>query len=489
MTRSRLWQASMMLVNRSFAWMLPWLAALFVASAAPLDTPPELPREFRGAWVATVGNVDWPSRAGLPMNDQKAELRAIMDRAVQLKLNAIVFQVRPSCDAFYDSPHEPWSAYLTGTMGKSPEYDPLEFAVTEAHLRGLELHAWFNPFRALTTLDAPCSSGHVTKQHPEWVRRYNKQLWLDPGEPDVREHAIKVIVDVVKRYDIDGVHFDDYFYPYPSPSKEPFPDDATYRRYGGGKDRGDWRRDNTNKLVEKIYERVKATKRWVKVGISPFGIWRPGVPHSGIVGLDAYGDIYADSKKWLQEGWCDYFSPQLYWSIQQKKQSFPVLLEWWASENSKNRHLWPGIATERIGPARPAMEMINQIGITRQTKGSDGHIHWNMKALMRDKGGISGLLFSASYRHMALIPPSTWLGTSRLGKPSIERAGGRLTWRTPDGDTPSWWLLQARKGDQWAAQLVPGSRLGGKEPDAELISLRAMDRTGNLGDPTILKLK
>ena len=484
---------AMMPVTRRCALLATCLFPL-AAFAQPPGDPPEPQREFRGAWVATVGNIDWPSRPGLPVNDQKSEFRAILERAVELKLNAIILQVRPACDAFYDSQLEPWSPYLTGTMAKppSPAYDPLEFAVAEAHMRGIELHAWFNPFRALTTASAPTSANHVTKQHPDWVRRYAGQLWLDPGEPAVREHSLSVILDVVRRYDVDGVHIDDYFYPYPTPSKAPFPDETTYGRYreGGGKlEKDDWRRDNNNRLVQQLYTRVKEAKPWVKVGISPFGIWRPRVPDSIIAGLDAYGEIYADSRKWLQEGWCDYFAPQLYWSIAPARQSFPVLLNWWASQNTRERHLWAGIATERIGPARPAQEILNQIALTRTLTGTHGHLHWNNKTLMQNKGKIVDRLRSDTYRQFAMVPASPWLGSNIYVKPIVEAGPERLSWHLPDGTTPRWWLVQARQGGAWASQLVPGARATGKLPPAETIALRAVDSSGNLGKVTVVELR
>ena len=477
-----------------------WLALIALnfplpaALAQPVETPPEPQREFRGAWVASVGNIDWPSRPGLLVNDQKAEFRAILERAVELKLNAIILQVRPQCDALYDSQIEPWSPYLTGTMGEAPEprYDPLGFAITEAHLRGIELHAWFNPYRALTSATAPTSSNHVAKQHPEWVRRYGSQLWLDPGEPRVREYTLSVILDVVHRYDVDGVHIDDYFYPYPTPAKTPFPDDATFKRYrekGGMRERDDWRRDNIDEFVKQLYERVKAEKRWVKVGISPFGIWRPHVPETIIAGLDAWGELYADSRRWLKEGWCDYFSPQLYWSIAPAKQSFPVLLNWWSEQNEKGRHLWPGIATERIGPVRPAQEILNQIALTRGLPSPPGHLHWNDKTLMLNKAKIVDRLRADTYQRFAMVPASPWLGSSTLPSPIIEAAPGVMTWHLPDGTAPRWWLVQARQGEAWASQLVPGTRMTGKLPGVNRLSLRAVDFTGNLGAAAVLELR
>jgi uncharacterized lipoprotein YddW (UPF0748 family) len=363
-------------------------------------------REFRAAWVATVHNIDWPSKPGLPAAAQKAELRAILDRAAQLKLNAILFQVRPASDALYASSREPWSQFLMGKQGVSPGYDPLEFAVSEAHARGIELHAWINPFRAASNAATPLAANHIANTHPEWVRRHGAQIWVDPGEPAAREYVLSVFQEIVRKYDIDGVHIDDYFYPYPLKGRGPwFPDDSTWQQYGvkSGLSRDDWRRDNINKFVQAMYRTVKATRSSVKVGISPFGIWRPGVPATTEAQLDAYGQLYADSRKWLAEGWCDYFSPQLYWSIQPAKQSFPVLLQWWRAQ-SRGTPVWPGIATERIGSKRPASEIINQIELTRQGTNSPGHIHWSMKALMRNQGGVSDALRSGPYAEAALAP-------------------------------------------------------------------------------------
>ncbi len=363
-------------------------------------------QEFRGAWVATVYNLDWPSQPGLSAAEQKAQLRALFDRAAALKLNAILLQVRPASDALYASRTEPWSEFLTGKAGVSPGYDPLEYAISEAHSRGLELHAWINPFRAAIHAGEALPSNHVAKRHPEWVRRFGKQLWIDPGDPDARDYVIDVVSEIVRRYGVDGVHIDDYFYPYPlKAGASSFPDDATWKRYGAksGMSRDDWRRDNINNFVRDLYRTVKTIRPRARVGISPFGIWRPGVPPSTKAGLDAYGQLFADARKWLAEGWCDYMAPQLYWSIKPADQSFPVLLDWWRSQ-SRGIPIWPGIATERIGSKRPAREIVNQIELTRQGTRSPGHIHWSMKALMRNQGGIDGLLEAGPYNDRADKP-------------------------------------------------------------------------------------
>ena len=378
------------------------VAALWLAGIAALASAADA--EFRGAWVATVHNIDWPSKPGLPAATQQAQLVAILDRARELKLNAILLQVRPMSDALYRSGTEPWSQFLSGQQGVSPGYDPLQFAIDEAHARGIELHAWINPFRAASNAKATLASNHVAKEHPEWIRRYGPQLWVDPGEPAAREYVLSVITDLVRRYDVDGVHIDDYFYPYPVKGAGSFPDDSTWQRFGqsSGLSRDDWRRDNINDFVRSMYRTVKATKPSVQVGISPFGIWRPGVPPTTIAQLDAYGQLFADSRKWLAEGWCDYLAPQLYWSIQPAKQSFPVLLDWWRAQ-SRGKNVWPGIATDRIGASRPAREIVDQIALTRRGTDSPGHIHWSMKSLMRNEGGIADLLRAGAYAERAPI--------------------------------------------------------------------------------------
>jgi uncharacterized lipoprotein YddW (UPF0748 family) len=378
------------------------LALLFSLAVRSSGQP-----EFRAVWVATVYNLDWPSKHGLPAAEQKAQFLALLDRAQQLKLNAILLQVRSMSDACYASKLEPWSEFLGGKQGADPGYDPLAFAIAEAHKRGLELHAWFNPFRAGTKSGA-FAANHVTHTHQTWIRPYASQLWVDPGEPDARRYILDVILDVVKRYDIDGVHIDDYFYPYPVKGAD-FPDEATWRRFGAnsGKSRDDWRRDNINRFVEAMYHEVKAAKPSVRVGISPFGIWRPKVPATIEAQLDAYAQLYADARHWLSEGWCDYLSPQLYWGIEPAKQSFPVLLNWWREQSRAGRPVWPGIATERIGQSRPAQEIAQQIALTRENVPAGvtpGNIQWSMKALMRDQGGIDAVLKRDVYSERAELP-------------------------------------------------------------------------------------
>src|SRR5215213_33878 len=404
-------------------------AALLAPRVVASQEPPPIQREFRAIWVATVGNIDWPSKPGLSTWDQQRELLTILDRAVALKLNAIVFQVRPGADALYASPYEPWSQFITGRQGRAPEppWDPLTFAVEQSHKRGLELHAWFNPYRAAYNRDTLKASTHISRTDPSLVRPYGRFLWMDPGDLEVRRRSVRAVVDVVKRYDVDGVHIDDYFYPYPendaAGKKVDFPDSVTYARYrstGGTLAKDDWRRANVDKLVEELYKGVHAVKPWVRVGISPFGIWRPGNPPQ-IKGFDAYAELYADSKKWLEKGWADYFAPQLYWPIGRPDQSFPVLYDWWIGANTKKRHMWPGLATYRVAENSqrriPVQEIVDEIDSIRVRGGNMGHIHFNTTVLMKNPDSLAERL-SQRYANAALIPATPWLGARAPGRPT-----------------------------------------------------------------------
>ena len=393
-----------------------------------IDTQTDIPkteREFRAVWVATVANIDWPSKPGLPVEIQKEEIIKILDKAQNLNLNAIIFQVRPHCDAFYESELEPWSYYLTGVQGQKPEpyYDPLKFWIDESHKRGMELHAWFNPYRAHHPAGGKITDYSIVKIKPELAKELKQgYYWLDPAKKETQQHSLDVIMDVVKRYDIDGVHMDDYFYPYPSYNgSDDFPDDDTWQEYKktkGKLNRKDWRRKAVNDFVENLYKEIKKEKKYVKLGISPFGIWRPNNPKS-IKGFDQYDVLFADARLWLLKGWVDYFTPQLYWPINQIKQSFPVLLGWWSNQNIKNRNLWPGLFTSKVTDSKGVDENINQIMITRGILPiKPGHVHFSMKAFLRaDTIGFNQSLKNGVYKKQALIPTSTWLDGKAPEKP------------------------------------------------------------------------
>ena len=443
-------------------------------AAAPrsADALPPVPREFRAVWVATVANIDWPSRPGLPADSQRAELVAIMDRSAALNLNAVILQVRPAGDALYASPHEPWSEYLTGQSGRDPGYDPLAFAVDEAHRRGMELHAWFNPYRARhPSARSENTESHITRRRPELVRRYGGNLWMDPGEPEVRAHSQRVMLDVVSRYDIDGVHVDDYFYPYPETDAAGpigFPDEPSWRKYvrGGGRlARDDWRRQNVNTLIQEVYRGIKDRKPWVKFGISPFGVYRPGQPAGQGTRFDQYAQLYADARLWLREGWMDYFTPQLYWPISRPDLSYPVLLRWWVEQNVQNRHMWPGNFASRVEvpPAGwRAEEITDQVWVTRGMPGATGNVHFSMKVFLQNRDSINERLVAGPYRHRALVPASPWLGGAVLAAPSVtvqltspERLLSVRMQPAP-GTDPRWWVVRWRRGSAWGVDVVPG---------------------------------
>ena len=484
----------------AFLWLMPVMLFAAGTTYVPTDiTPPKPPREFRGAWIAAVAsNQDWPSKPGLPVAQQKAELIALLDHAAQLHLNAIIFQVRPAADAIYASSIEPWSERITGTQGKAPQpfYDPLAFAITEAHKRGLELHAWFNPFRATHPLaESRVALNHISRTHPELIRQYDRQLVLDPGEPAAQAHTLAVVMDVLRRYDVDGVQFDDYFYPYPEKDamgrELNFPDDATWRKYGAssGLTRADWRRQNVNQFIQKIYQSIKATKPWVKFGISPFGIWRPD-PQKQIQGMDAYAKIYADSRLWLANGWLDYCAPQLYWPIGQHGQSFPVLLQWWRAQNVKGRHIWPGLYDVSAGKEFSTDEIPQQIQIARE-QSTGGEIHFHLRSITQNPALADALRHL--YSQPALVPASPWLDSIPPDKPKLitgeNRTGRCFQWESSGGE-PAWlWILQFRTNEVWTTEILPANETTRtfftSEPD--VISISAVDRIGNLSSPAALK--
>ena len=477
-----------------------------IFAVAESDTPPPISREFRAAWVATVANIDWPSRPGLSSSQQQSELLSIIEKAAELNLNALVLQVRPHCDALYASKLEPWSEYLTGAMGEppNPPYDPLEFAITEAHARGIEVHAWFNPYRAShPSAMSELSADHVSHTKPETVREYGKYLWLDPGESEAADHSIAVILDVVQRYDIDGVHFDDYFYPYPINDDDgkriPFPDEASWSNRPAEEkvlSRSDWRRQNVDRLVERVHAEIQKTKPWMKFGISPFGIWRPGHPES-ITGFDAYESLYADAKKWFQSGWVDYLTPQLYWNIESKGQSYPVLLEWWHEQNTSKRHLWPGNFSSRVANESSGNwkvdEILDQIEITREHKGAQGNVHFSMKALMDDRG-LAQALSAEAYREPALVPASPWLKCEPPGKPRVTLQGANLLFGLADGADPWLWVLQIKRGEHWQTEVLPGATkehslsAASDQVSCDCVVVTAVNRVGVTGPGYLLKI-
>ncbi|MCU0448571.1 MAG: family 10 glycosylhydrolase [Bernardetiaceae bacterium] len=410
---------------------------------AQLSAPPK--REFRGVWVATVSNIDWPSRNTLAAEQQRAEFVALLDQHQRSGLNAVVVQVRAACDALYPSQLEPWSSVLTGQQGQAPGYDPLAFMIAEARRRGLEFHAWFNPYRAVSDArNARLAPNHLANTQPSWLRPYGNARYLDPGLPEVRAHVVRVIMDVARRYDVDAIHFDDYFYPYPE-TGQVFNDDSTFRVHARGfTNRADWRRDNVDLLVRAVADSLRAAKPWVKFGISPFGIWQnrgTATPlGSDTRGLQSFSEIFADSRKWAQQGWVDYLAPQLYWSIGFTAARYEVLVPWWA-QNSFGRHLYIGQGAYRINTTSDPnwlnpSQMPNQLRLNRTTAEVNGSIFFSSRSVTGNLLAIQDSLRQDFYRHPALLPLVPWRDATPPPAPtglvaSLTRQGVQLRWDRP----------------------------------------------------------
>lgn len=440
------------------------------AAAQPLPRPE---REFRAAWIATVDNIDFPSRKGLSPEKQKEELLECLDLARKLRLNAVIFQVRPMADAVYRSSLEPWSEFLTGQMGTSQTFDPLEFLIAEAHKRGILVHAWFNPYRAYHPAANTISDDHVSKRRPDLVRKYGEYLWLDPTDDEGKSYSLNVVLDVVRRYDVDGVHFDDYFYPYPerddAGERIDFPDDANWAKYLKSVEsrkpkpmsRSDWRRWHVTSFIEAVGREVKKIKPDVVYGISPFGIWQP-MPDRQITGFNAYEELFADARKWLRDGTVDYFVPQLYWETARQGQSFPILLNWWKEQNILRRHLWPGIATYRIGstPTFTAQEIRRQIELTRSSPETRGAVQFSFKWLARDLGNIRGTLGDV-YKRDAIVPASPWIKVARPQAPKVtvkrDAKYVHAAWTERGRRRAFWFIVYAKDKSGWSYSILPAS--------------------------------
>lgn len=397
-----------------------------------------IPQEMRGIWVATVANIDWPSRPGLDAATQQAEAIEILDQQKAHGMNAVFFQIRPAADALYDSNLEPWSRFLSGRQGNPPHpyYDPLQFWIEEAHKRGLELHAWINPFRATFSPDEYLHPAHTMNRHPEWLLKYGERFYYDPGIPSVRQHLLNVVGDIVTRYDIDGMHMDDYFYPYPLAGID-FPDTLSFQRYGSGipEERGDWRRENINKVIKSLNDTIKYHKPWVKFGVSPFGVWRniASDPRGSDTraGVQCYDDLYADILLWEHLGWVDYVLPQIYWTTQDLPANFIKLINWW-NETAHNRHLYIGHGFYRINQRgsfwENPSEIPNQIRMTRELEYTLGSVHFSSRHFNRtDLLGVADSLKNDLYCMPALTPNMVWIDTQPPDPVFIMNQRGRTT--------------------------------------------------------------
>ncbi|WP_250035223.1 glycoside hydrolase family 10 protein [Paractinoplanes maris] len=485
----------------------PWPSAS--AAAAPGvagqcgTVPVRAPRELRGMWLTTVANIDWPSKRGLSQAQVKAEYQGWLDLAVAQRHNAIFVHVRPSGDAFWPSAYAPWSEWLTGKRdGKSPGWDPLDYMVREAHARNLEFHAWFNPYRG--TQPGPVGPGAdfakiapnhpLRQQHRDWAISYprgkNGRLYFDPGIPAARKFVEDAMLEAVEKYDVDGVHFDDFFYPYPQEGED-FPDAASFARYGAGKTRDQWRRDNVDTLVREMHERLEKLKPWVKFGISPFGIWRNKATDpagSDSKGLEAYDAIYADTRKWVQEGWLDYIVPQLYWNLGFAKADYTKLLPWWtALTKGTDVQLYIGMADYRVGEQGAWSDpgQLDRQMALNDKYGVQGQVHFSAKQIRADRLGAVTRYKNKHYASPALVPRMARLPASPPAAPrlvSATRTGAAMTFEATAPGATSWALYRVT-GD--AAALVATGRAGSPVADPAAPAgpasycLSGLDRSGN----------
>ena len=446
--------------------LFPLLCVFLLCNIGHYAQSPSPLKEVRAVWVASVTNIDWPTSKNLTPAQQRSEFITLLDRHKQNGINTIIAQIRPTCDAFYISSIEPWSEWLTGTQGTPPNplYDPLTFMIEEAHKRGMELHAWVNPYRAVLNKNtSSVHSSHVSKRKPQWVKEYGVYKWLDPGNPEVMDYVTSVIMDVVRRYDIDGIHFDDYFYPYPQ-TNVTFEDDSTFILYPRGfTNKDDWRRNNVNMLVKMVHDSIKSVKKHVKFGISPFGIWRNQSTDpngSATSGFQSYDQVFADSRKWIQEGWVDYINPQIYWNIGFPPARFEVLTPWW-NNNAYERQVFVGHAAYKIGNGSQdttwlnPTQMGNQIRLIRTYENVKGSVFFSSKSITNNLLGVQDSLRNDLYKYPSLIPPMPWLDSVPSlppvpGEFTVTPLSVRVTWSHPpaasDGDLPFRYILYKYTG-------------------------------------------
>ncbi|MGA1379320.1 MAG: glycoside hydrolase family 10 protein [Chitinophagaceae bacterium] len=387
--------------------------------------------EFRGVWIASVANIDWPKGGMTDPAAQRADFIRMLDQHQRNGMNAMIVQIRPAADAFYPSPYEPWSEWLTGEQGKAPVpyWDPLAFMIEETHKRGMEFHAWLNPYRAVQTIGkSSIAADHITKRKPEWFLVYGDKKYFDPGNKDAQQFVVKVVRDIVKRYPIDAIHMDDYFYPYRIAGKE-FPDAASYARSGSRLNKEDWRRSNVDSIILAISKAIKEEKKQVRFGISPFSVWRnqdkdPRGSDSR-AGQTNYDDLYADILLWLEKGWIDYVTPQLYLEIGHDKIAYEKLLDWW-SKNAFGKHIYIGHGIYRVDEKtsvkwKNPTELPNQLKLLRQNSNVQGSIYFSSKSFDKNPNGWNDSLQNNYYKYPALVPPMDWVSKEKPAAPVLSR--------------------------------------------------------------------
>ncbi|MEU5883882.1 family 10 glycosylhydrolase [Spirillospora sp. NPDC047279] len=437
-------------------------------------------RQVRAMWIATVAGIDWPRDPKKPAAVQQAQFRKLLDTAKAMNFNAVFVQIRPNSDAFYPSPYEPWSKWLTGTPGKNPGYDVLDFMIKESHARNLEFHAWFNPYRVSRDNDLKkLAPNSPARQNPGWVRQYGTGLWYDPGLPQVRDLATKSVMDVVRKYDIDAVHFDDYFYPYPEGGRD-YPDQATFKAYGKGMSKADWRRQNVDTMVRGLAQKIGEAKPWVRFGISPFGVWRNSTSDpsgSKTRALQSYSDQYADTRKWIKQGWIDYVTPQLYWPIGDPRADYAGLVGWWSREVAGTKvQLTIGQAAYRVGEdstwKNPA-ELSRHLDLNKRYPAVKGDVYFSGKDLASNRRGFAERLRKDHYARPA-IPPAAPGGKAPAPARGVtaerDGSGVKVRWQT------------TRDATAHAVYRVDGKRPGCAPVDAG--TLLASVRGGGIVDPT-----
>ena len=475
------------------------------------NKPPK--HEFRAVWVATVSNIDWPSKPGLTTMQQKEEVIRILDMHQANGMNTIILQVRPTADAFFPSDLEPWSRYLTGTPGKAPDpyYDPLQYWITECRKRGMELHAWLNPYRVSNNAAEPLAGNHIAFKHPEWILKYGDKLYFDPALPQTREFVTKVVSDLVRRYDIDAIHFDDYFYPYAL--RVDFPDTASFAKYNRGypaEKKADWRRDNVDLIIKMLSDSIKAAKPWVKFGISPFGVWRNKAddPRGSDTkaGTSNYDGLYANILKWLEMGWIDYVVPQIYWQIGHPTAEYNTLVDWW-SKNSFGKSCYIGQAPYRIDKNSNTKEWTQldqvprQIRKLREYPEVGGSAFFSSKSFSKDLLGFQDSLKNNYYRFPAIVPPMDWIDNQNPDPVrSLHRCGKTVRWKTikkgTEMDKPVKFVVyMTEKGQTFDPEdasgirgIVAGSKCrfkpSGEKKKTYEIRISVLDRLNNESQPS-----